>query len=131
MRISELSAKTQVSVDRLRRYEALGLIASQREANGYRVYDDSVVRQVIFIAMSREMGFSLTHVAEYLPRFKTGQLTSEEMIQAIRQRVAEVDQVIAAQKALRNMLLNHIDWFQWRIQPVDATSWLNRSAGVS
>ena len=63
MRISELSAKTQVSVDRLRRYE-------------------------------------------------TGQLTSEEMILAIRQRVAEVDQAIAAQKALRNMLLNHIDWFQ-------------------
>jgi len=63
MRISELSAKTQVSVDRLRRYE-------------------------------------------------TGQLTSEEMVQAIRQRVAEVDQVIAAQKTLRNMLLNHIDWFQ-------------------
>ena len=63
MRISELSAKTQVSVDRLRRYES-------------------------------------------------GQLTSEDMIQAIRQRVAEVDQVITAQKALRNMLLNHIDWFQ-------------------
>lgn len=112
MRISELSAKTQVSLDRLRRYEAMGLIASQRQANGYRVYDDKVVRQVIFIAMSRQMGFSLAQVAEYLPRFKTGQLTSEEMIHAIRQRVAEVEQEIAAQKALRNMLLQHIDWFQ-------------------
>lgn len=110
MRISELSAKTQVSVDRLRRYEAMRLIASQRQANGYRVYDDKVVRQVIFIAMSRQMGFSLAQVAEYLPRFKTGQLTSEEMIHAIRQRVAEVEQEIAAQKALRKMLLNHIDW---------------------
>ena len=112
MRISELSAKTRVSVHRLRRYEALGLIASPRQPNGYRDYDPKVVRQVIFIAMAREMGFSLAQVAEYLPRFKTGQLTSEEMIQAIRQRVAEVDAVIAAQKALRKMLLNHIDWFQ-------------------
>jgi DNA-binding transcriptional MerR regulator len=112
MRISELSAKTHVSVHRLRRYEALGLIASQRQPNGYRDYDAKIVRHVIFIAMSREMGFSLAQVAEYLPRFKTGQLTSEDMIQAIRQRVAEVDAVIAAQTQLRNMLLNHIDWFQ-------------------
>ena len=36
MRISELSAKTQVSVHRLRRYEAAGLITSQRLPNGYR-----------------------------------------------------------------------------------------------
>ena len=112
MRISELSAKTHVSVHRLRRYEALGLIESQRLPNGYRDYDDKVVRQVIFIAMSRQMGFSLPHVAAYLPRFKTGKLTADEMIQAIRQRVAEVDEVIAAQTALRKMLLDHIQWFQ-------------------
>ena len=112
MRISELSAKTKVSVDRLRRYESAGLIASQRQPNGYRDYDEEVVRLVIFIAMSREMGFSLAQVAAYLPRFKTGKLSSGEMIQAIRQRVAEVDAVIAAQTQLRNMLLNHIDWFQ-------------------
>lgn len=112
MQISELSAKTQVSVHRLRRYEAMGLIASQRQANGYRDYDEKIVRQVIFIAMSREMGFSLAQVAAYLPRFKTGKLSSDEMIQAIRQRVAEVDEVIAAQQALRKILLNHIGWFQ-------------------
>jgi DNA-binding transcriptional MerR regulator len=112
MRISELSAKTKVSVDRLRRYEAAGLIASQRQPNGDRDYDEEVLRQVIFIAMSREMGFSLAQVAAYLPRFKTGKLSSGEMIQAIRQRVAEVDEVIAVQKALRKMLLSHIGWFK-------------------
>lgn len=112
MLISELSAKTQVSVDRLRRYESAGLIASQRQPNGYRDYDEEVIRQVIFIAMSREMGFSLAQVAEYLPRFKTGKLSSDEMILAIRQRVAVVDEVIAAQKALRKMLISHMGWFQ-------------------
>ncbi|MDP4772794.1 MAG: MerR family DNA-binding transcriptional regulator, partial [Limnohabitans sp.] len=50
MRISELSAKTQVSVHRLRRYEADGLIQSQRLPNGYREYDDKTVKHVIFIA---------------------------------------------------------------------------------
>ena len=44
MRISELSAKTQVSVHRLRRYEADGLIESQRLPNGYRKYDEKTVK---------------------------------------------------------------------------------------
>lgn len=112
MRISELAAKTQVSVYRLRRYEADGLIDSQRLPNGYRVYDDKTVKHVLFIAMSREMGFSLSFIAEYLPRFKTGKLLAKDMIEAIHQRVAEIDQLVTEQKALRKKLIDHIGWFE-------------------
>jgi DNA-binding transcriptional MerR regulator len=112
MRISELAAKTQVSVHRLRRYEAHGLIESQRMPNGYREYDEKTVRHVVFIAMSREMGFSLSFIAEYLPRFKAGKLSPQEMIEAIHQRVADIDQVIAEHKALRKKLIDHIGWFK-------------------
>lgn len=112
MRISELSAKTQVSVHRLRRYEAAGLIVSQRLPNGYRDYDERTVRHVVFIAMSREMGFSLPFIAEYLPKFQSGQLTHQDMIEAIRQRVADIDQLIAEHQALRKKLIDHIGWFE-------------------
>ena len=112
MRISELSAKTQVSVHRLRRYEAAGLIASQRLPNGYRDYDEKTVRLVVFIAMSREMGFSLPLIAEYLPRFKTGKLSAQDMIDAILARVAEIDQLMNEQQALRQKLMDHIGWFK-------------------
>ena len=111
MRISELSAKTQVSVHRLRRYEAAGLITSQRLPNGYRDYDDKTVRHVVFIAMSREMGFSLPVIAEYLPKFQSGQLTPQDMIEGIQQRVADLDQLIAEHQALRKKLIEHIGWF--------------------
>ena len=112
MRISELSAKTQVSVHRLRRYEADGLIESQRLPNGYREYGEKTVKHVIFIAMSREMGFSLPFIAEYVPKFQSGQLTPQDMIEAIHQRVAEIDQVIAEHQALRKKLIDHIGWFK-------------------
>jgi MerR family copper efflux transcriptional regulator len=112
MRISELSAKTQVSVHRLRRYEADGLITSQRLPNGYREYDAKAVKHVIFIAMSREMGFSLPFIAEYLPRFKAGQLSAQDMIEAILARVAEIDQLMNEQQALRQKLMDHIGWFK-------------------
>lgn len=112
MRISELSAKTHVSVHRLRRYEADGLIESQRLSNGYREYDEKTVKHVIFIAMSREMGFSLPMIAEYLPRFKTGKLSAQDMIEAILARVAEIDQLMTVQQALRKKLMDHIGWFK-------------------
>lgn len=112
MRISELSAKTQVSVHRLRRYEADGLIDSQRLPNGYREYDEKTVKHVIFIAMSRQMGFSLDLISEYLPRFQSGKLTTQEMIEAIHRRVVEIDKVIAEHKALRKRLIDHIGWFE-------------------
>lgn len=112
MRISELSAKTHESVHRLRRYEAAGLITSQRLPNGYRDYDDKTVRHVVFIAMSREMGFSLPFIAEYLPKFQSGQLTPQDMIEAIQQRVADIDQLIAEHQALRKKLIDHIGWFK-------------------
>jgi len=112
MRISELSARTQVSVHRLRRYEAAGLIASQRLPNGYRDYDEKTVRHVVFIAMSRELDFSLPLIAEYLPRFKTGKLSAQDMIDAILVRVAEIDRLMAEQQALRKKLMDHIGWFK-------------------
>ena len=112
MRISELSAKTQVSVHRLRRYEADGLIESQRLPNGYRDYDEKTVRHVVFIAMSRAMGFSLPFIAEYLPKFQSGKLTPQDMIEAIHQRVAEIDQLVTEQKTLRKKLMDHIGWFK-------------------
>lgn len=112
MLISELSAKTNVSVHRLRRYEDAGLISSIRLPNGYRDYQVNAIRHVIFISMSREMGFSLAAIADHLPRFKSGNLSAAEMIHAIRDRISDIEKVIAEQKALKEMLIKHIAWFQ-------------------
>lgn len=81
-------------------------------SNGYREYDEKTVKHVIFIAMSRKMGFSLPFIADYLPRFKTGKLSAQDMIDAILVRVAEIDQIMTEQKALRQKLMDHIAWFK-------------------
>ena len=45
-----------VSVHALRHYERLGLIRPDRRANGYRDYPARMRREVVFIAMSRQLG---------------------------------------------------------------------------
>jgi MerR family transcriptional regulator, copper efflux regulator len=111
MKISELASKTQISTHRLRRYETSGLIKSTRSANGYREFSESVVREVVFICMARECGFSINFIAEYLPRYRAGTLTAKEMIEAIRQRIKEVNEAINTQLDLRKKLEDHIEWF--------------------
>jgi DNA-binding transcriptional MerR regulator len=114
MRISQLAQRTGVSAHRLRRYEALGLIRAQRTAGGYREFSERTIREVVFIAMARDLGFSLAALADTLPRYRAGTLTVDEMILTMRRRIEEVDAAIAEQRALRARLVSHIGWFRQR-----------------
>jgi DNA-binding transcriptional MerR regulator len=69
---------------------------------------------VIFISMGRDLGFSLKALGETLPRYRSGSLTIDQMIFEMQRRIAEVDTQIAAQRALRKKLVDHIAWFEKR-----------------
>ena len=114
MKVSELADRTKVSVHRLRRYEAMGLIRAERNASGYREFTDRTVREVIFIAMSRDLGFSLRDVGKTLPSYRAGTLTFDQMVERMHTRIAEVDAHIAAQRAVRAKLVSHIAWLKKR-----------------
>ena len=114
MRVSELAQRSGVSAHRLRRYEELGLIRAERRTSGYREFPDRAVREAIFIAMSRDLGFSLKDIADTLPRYRARTLTFDQMIELMRQRIDEVDRQIAAQRATRKKLVSHIAWLDKR-----------------
>jgi MerR family copper efflux transcriptional regulator len=114
MKVSELAQRTGVSVHRLRRYEEQGLIRAERSGAGYREFAERTQREVIFISMSRDLGFSLKQIADTLPRYRGGSLTFDEMVQHMRERIAEVDAVIAEQRVLRKKLVSHIAWLHRR-----------------
>jgi len=116
MHISELAQRTGVSVHRLRRYEAAGLIGAKRSPSGYRRFSPQTVREVIFLAMGRELGLSLHTLGESLPRYRAGTLSLDQLIEVLRERIAEVDAAIAAQRTLRRKLVAHIAWCEDRKQ---------------
>lgn len=114
MKISELASLSGVSVHRLRRYEAMGLLRARRLPSGHREFSAGAVREAIFIAMSRDLGFSLERVAEVLPRYRAGTLSFDDMKAFMEQRIEEVDAAIADQRALRRRLKQHIGWLMRR-----------------
>jgi DNA-binding transcriptional MerR regulator len=67
MRIGDLSAATGASPRALRYYEEHGLIASEREPNGYRTYDAAAVDAVLAIRSLLDLGFPTELIAHILP----------------------------------------------------------------
>jgi MerR family transcriptional regulator, copper efflux regulator len=114
MNVSELARRTQISGHRLRHYEALGLIHATRSASGYREFAERAVRDVLFIAKSREVGVSLKRIGEVLPRYRSGSLTFDQMVELMQARLVEVDEQIAAQREVRKQLVSAIGWFKKR-----------------
>lgn len=110
MQISELAQRTSVSVHALRHYERLGLLQPQRRANGYRDYPEALQREVVFIAMSRQLGFSLPQIAERLGEYRAGTLTVDAMVQALAERAAALAQQIAALQAQKTRVEEHQAW---------------------
>jgi len=116
MQISELSRHSGLSVHRLRRYEAQGLIEAGRSRGGYREFGEQALREATFMKMGREIGLSLKVLAEALPRYRAGSLSIAQMVEALEDRIAEIDALVAAQQALRAKLVDHIGWFRQRQQ---------------
>lgn len=112
MRISELAQRAGVSAHALRHYERLGLIAPGRTPGGYRDYPEAMRREVVFIAMSRRIGFTLKDIGERLPAYRAGRLTFDQMVQAMNERIGQIDREIARLKAQRKAVVEHIAWMK-------------------
>ncbi|MEV3859674.1 MerR family transcriptional regulator [Streptomyces sp. NPDC050095] len=112
MRIGELAATTGTSPRALRHYEQAGLLASERAANGYRVYDAAAVTRVGNIRLLLDAGLTVDDVQLFLPCLDGDMLAqgpSDGFLRIVRERLAVIDRRIAAQVAVRNRLATALD----------------------
>jgi DNA-binding transcriptional MerR regulator len=103
MRIRELAAKTGTTARTLRYYEAQGLLATGRSANGYRVYDGHHVRLVREIRSLQAVGFSLEDVRPFVECLLAGHESGDDCpasVDVYRRKLAYLEQHIAE---LRNV----------------------------
>ncbi len=64
--IGKIAARTGISVPAIRFYEEKGLIFSERNSGGQRVFLNSDIRRVSFIIIAQKLGFSLAEIKAQL-----------------------------------------------------------------
>ncbi|ACI97555.1 Cu(I)-responsive transcriptional regulator [Rhodospirillum centenum] len=105
MRIGDAAARSGVPARTIRYYESVGLIdAAGRGENGYRDYDDTDVRTLLFISRARALGFSMKEVAGLLELWRDRARASADVRALAQQHMAEIDARIADLQSLRRTL---------------------------
>lgn len=96
MTIKEMEARTGMSRANIRYYEQEGLIAPQRDSNGYRNYQESDVQALERILLMRRLGVSL----EDIRALQAGSLPLAEAMERQAAKLGQAQQAAAAAQAL-------------------------------
>ncbi|MGX1776659.1 MerR family transcriptional regulator [Nocardia brasiliensis] len=111
MRIGELSRRTGVNAHQLRYYEAQGLLAAERGANGYREYDEDALLRVQQIRHLLGAGLSSEDIAYLLPCAVGAApelLGCPELLSAMRSRLQRLDERMRGLAQSRDALARYI-----------------------
>ncbi|WP_406051375.1 MerR family transcriptional regulator [Kribbella sp. NBC_00889] len=111
-RISQLVERCGIPATTLRFYESAGLLPAERTPAGYRVYDDSAVERLTFIASAKHLGLSLDEIRDLLDaRDKDVCATvREQLLRLVEARIADTDRRIAELTAFNAHLAEvHVD----------------------
>lgn len=103
--ISQVSKLSGVPASTLRYYEEKGLIRSTGRKGLRRLFDDSVVDQLNFIALGRRAGFSLDEIAPMITKGGSYQVNRTLLLA----KAAEIESKIKELTVVRKGLLHAAD----------------------
>ncbi|KIL41233.1 MerR family transcriptional regulator [Gordoniibacillus kamchatkensis] len=110
MRIGELSRVTGVSLRSLRYYEVKGLLAADREENGYRIYNATAIERVNTIQFYLRLGFSTDEIEGFLNCvMKNKEAFCEEILPMYEQKLAEIDRQLHQLGQIRSNLVERME----------------------
>jgi DNA-binding transcriptional MerR regulator len=104
MKIGELAQRTNLAASRIRFYEASGLIAAQRHANGYRHYPAHTEHTLAIILNAQQAGFSLEEIRRFLPE-NTQPYAHDELLISLKNKVQEIEAMQARLAKNREQVL--------------------------
>jgi MerR family transcriptional regulator, copper efflux regulator len=109
--IGTAAARSGISAKMVRHYESLGLLPRvARTDSGYRQYGEADVHTLRFIKRARDLGFSMTEIAELVALWQNRRRASASVKRIAQRHVAELAVRIEAMQAMQrtlHQLLHH------------------------
>src|SRR6187551_2099599 len=107
MLIGELAGRAGTSTRTLRYYEQHGLVEPQRDANGYRRYDEAELRVVHEIRALLAVGFGLDDIRPFVACLRAGNSSGDicpDSVAVLRRKLGELDACIDELVGVRQQL---------------------------
>jgi DNA-binding transcriptional MerR regulator len=109
MKIGEVAAQAEVSVDTVRFYERRGVLpAPHRRPSGYREYPGSTVERIRLARNLQQLGFTLDEVIDALRAHDTGTATCESELWRLEAVLDRIDAKIAELRRTRRTITTTI-----------------------
>ncbi len=123
--VSKLAEEVGTSADTVRYYERIGLLPeTERSASGYRLYGDDAVERLRFIKRAQRFGLRLEAIGELLDISQRGLCPCGHTRRLLEERVAELDEEMAALARLRTDIAGMLE----ELPPPGQTGWQCSSA---
>jgi len=103
--IGKVAERTGIAVSALRFYEEKGLVQSERNSGGQRVFKASDIRRVSFIIIAQKLGFTLAEIKAQLEDLPNNRTPTKKDWEAISANFkSEIDARINGLTQLRDKL---------------------------
>ena len=101
MNISAASRAAGLPVKTVRYYADIGLVSAPwRSESGYRIYDASAVRKLVFVRRAREFGFSIDECRDLLSLYEDQNRSSADVK---RMAMRRLEQIAGKQRELASL----------------------------
>jgi MerR family mercuric resistance operon transcriptional regulator len=105
--IGKLAKRTEVTVETIRHYQRIGLLAEpDKPDSGYRCYSAVAVTRIRFIKRAQQAGFTLKEIAALL---SLDGMHCADVRQLAEQKCRQIDQQIKDLTALRQVLVTLVN----------------------
>jgi len=105
MKIGDASRRAGLPTKTTRYYDEIGLVSPVSvRGNGYREYEDTDVRKLLFVRKARSFGFSIGECRGLLGLYENRNRASADVKKIAEERIREIDAKLLELESLRREL---------------------------
>ena len=107
MNVGKAAASAGLPVKTVHYYESIGLVTPARKANGYRDYDEPLVRKLAFVQRARSLGFTVEECRSLLSLYEDRSRASKDVKRIAEGKLEDIERKIDELKTL-HAALSHL-----------------------